>query len=93
MLVHDTVVRLDIRDSALATETGVRVGDAEGDVRSLYAGRVTTQPHKYVQGGHYLVVRSPGDSTRQLVFETDGKRVTSYRVGRTPEVAWVEGCA
>ena len=58
----------------------------------LYRGRVKTEPHKYVQGGHYLIVTSPTDTMHQIVFETDGKRVTTYRVGRTPEVRWVEGC-
>ena len=93
MLVRDTVARIDVRDNTLATDAGVRVGDAESRVRELYRGRVKTEPHKYVQGGHYLIVTSPTDTTHQIVFETDGKRVTSFRVGRTPEVGWVEGCA
>ncbi len=93
MLVRDTVARLDIRDSTLATEAGARIGDPESRVMSLYSGRVATQPHKYVSGGHYLVVRSPADTALRLVFETDGKRVTSYRAGRMPEVMWVEGCS
>lgn len=93
MLVRDTVARIDIRDNTLATDAGARVGDAESRVRELYRGRVKTEPHKYVQGGHYLIVTAPNDTTHQIVFETDGKRVTSFRVGRTPEVRWVEGCA
>jgi len=93
MLVRDTVARLDVRDSTRVTEAGARIGDPESRILELYRGRVTTKPHKYVSGGHYLVVTSPTDSTRRLVFETDGKRVTSYRVGRTPEVEWVEGCS
>jgi hypothetical protein len=93
MLVRDTVARLDVRDSTMATEAGARIGDTESRVLELYRGRVTTQPHKYVSGGHYLVVASPTDSTRRLLFETDGKRVTSFRVGRMPEVQWVEGCS
>ena len=93
MLVRDTVVRLDVRDSTLATDAGVRVGDAESRVLASYRGRAKSEPHKYVQGGHYLVVPSPTDSTRQLVFETDGKRVTAWHVGRLPEVRWVEGCS
>jgi hypothetical protein len=93
MLVRDTVARLDVRDSTLATVAGARIGDPEARVLELYRGRVTTEPHKYVSGGHYLVVNSPADSTQRLVFETDGKRVTSYRVGRMPEVMWVEGCS
>lgn len=93
MLVRDTVARLDVRDSTLTTEAGARIGDTESRVLELYRGRVRTEPHKYVDAGHYLVVASPSDSARQLVFETDGKRVTSYRVGRMPEVMWVEGCS
>jgi hypothetical protein len=93
MLVRDTVARLDVRDSTIATAAGARVGDTEARVLALYRGRVSTEPHKYVEGGHYLVVQSPGDSARRLVFETDGRRVTSYRVGRMPEVMWVEGCS
>lgn len=93
MLVRDTVARLDVRDSTRTTEAGARIGDPESRILELYRGRVATQPHKYVSGGHYLVVTSPTDSTRRLVFETDGKRVTSYRVGRMPEVEWVEGCS
>jgi hypothetical protein len=92
MLVRDTVARIDVRDNTLATDAGARVGDAESRVRELYRGRVKTEPHKYVQGGHYLIVTSPTDTMHQIVFETDGKRVTTYRVGRTPEVRWVEGC-
>ena len=93
MLIRDTVARLDVRDSTRATAAGARVGDTESRVASLYSGRVTTQPHKYVSGGHYLIVNAPADTTRRLVFETDGKRVTSYRVGRMPEVMGVEGCS
>ena len=92
MLVRDTVARIDVRDNTLATDAGARVGDAESRVRELYRGRVKTEPHKYVQGGHYLIVTSPTDTMHQIVFETDGTRVTTYRVGRTPEVRWVEGC-
>jgi hypothetical protein len=93
MLVRDSVARLDVRDSTLATEAGARIGDPEARVLELYRGRVATQPHKYVSGGHYLVVNAPADTAQRLVFETDGKRVTSYRVGRMPEVMWVEGCS
>jgi len=57
---------------------------------------VMTMPAKYDPHGKYLVIHPPqgADSTRRIVFETDGKtRVTKYRVGREPEVEWVEGCS
>lgn len=92
MLVRGTVARLDVHDSTLVTEAGARIGDTESRLLALYRGHVRTEPHKYTDG-HYLIVSSPTDSTRRLVFETDGQRVTEFRVGRMPEVMWVEGCS
>jgi hypothetical protein len=92
MLSNDTVVRFDMLDSAIATAEGARVGDTEDRIRQLYAGHVAEQPHKYVPGGHYLIVKPAGESVERIIFETDGKVVTSYRAGRRPEVENVEGC-
>ena len=92
MMEKDTIVRVEVRDKSLATQAGVRVGDSERRALDLYAGRVTVQPHKYVPAGHYLVVTTPSDASLRLVLETDGKRVTAYRVGREPAVEYVEGC-
>jgi hypothetical protein len=92
MLTNDTVVRVDVIDTVLKTAEGARVGDTEARIQQLYAGRVSVQPHKYVAGGHYLVVTAPGDANNRLVFETDGKVVKRYRVGREPEVEYVESC-
>ena len=95
MVVGGQVVRVDVRDSSVSTAEGARVGDSEDRVRSLYKDRLEVEPHKYVKNGHYLVVgaRAESDSTHFIVFETDGRRVTEYRAGRTPEVDWVEGCS
>jgi len=92
MLVSDTLVRIDVRDSTVVTLEGARVGSSEARISELYAERVTTQPHKYTSG-HYLVVTSPGDAVNAMVFETDGERVTNFRVGRKREAGWVEGCS
>lgn len=93
MVVFDTIVRVDVRTAGTRTTSGDRVGDREADVLARHAGRVSVEPHKYVPSGHDLVVRDPADSTFQLVFETDGTKVTSMRAGRLPYVRWVEGCA
>jgi hypothetical protein len=94
MTVGGQVARVEVNDTTVATAAGARVGDTEARINALYAGRVQTGPHKYVDG-HYLVVRrgTGADSTYRLVFETDGQRVTRYRGGRLPEVEWVEGCS
>ena len=95
MVVDGHVVRVEVRDSTVATDAGARVGDPEERVESLYRGRVKVTPHKYTQGGHYLTVTpaTPADSQFRLVFETDSGKVTTYRAGLLPMVEWVEGCS
>jgi hypothetical protein len=91
MVVDGRVARVDVDSGRVATAEGVRVGDPEARVRSLYAGRVREQPHKYTRG-RYLVVTPAGAPDGRIVFETDGSAVTRYRAGRIPEVEWVERC-
>lgn len=94
MTADGVVVRLDVQPgSALPTDTGAKIGDSEARVLELYKGRVEVQPHKYKgPEGHYLVVKG-GDGKVQLVFETDGSKVVSYRAGVEPQVQYVEGCS
>lgn len=94
MVVNGQIARVDINDSTIATAEGARIGDTEQRIMQLYPNRVTVQPHKYTDG-HYLVVApaSPADSGRNIIFETDGQRVTTYRAGRMPEVEYIEGCS
>ncbi|MEO5816097.1 MAG: hypothetical protein ABIT20_12545 [Gemmatimonadaceae bacterium] len=94
MLEQGVVGRVEVGNRDIATKEGAKIGDAESRVQSLYPNRVTVQPHKYVTGGHYLVVKpvAPADSAYRIVFETDGKSVTKYRSGKEPQVGYVEGC-
>lgn len=96
MVINGQIARVDINDSTISTAEGARVGDTEERIMQLYPGRVTVQPHKYSEG-HYLVVTSvaPGDSGFHIIFETEevGKKVTTYRAGRMPEVEYIEGCS
>jgi hypothetical protein len=92
MVVDGRIVRVETRDSSIVTDRGARIGDAEARIDSLYSGRVTVEPHKYVNGHYLIVAPETSDSTR-LIFETDGARVMSFRAGLLPAVAWVEGCS
>ena len=93
MLNDGKIARFEIRRGGIKTTEGARIGDSETRIKSLYAGRVTSTPHKYVTGGHYLTVVPPGaDSGFRIVFETNGTKVTEYRSGKTPEVEQVERC-
>jgi len=94
MIVNDTVVRVEVSERGVRTAAGDQVGDAEAEVLARYAARIRVEPHPYSgPEGHYLVVPAVGDTTRQLILETDGQRVTRFRTGRLPEVTWMEGCA
>ena len=90
MLANGRVARVEVRSGSTATAAGARIGDSEARINSLYAGRVTSAPHKYNPGGHYMTVT--GGGSNRIVFETDGSSVTNYRAGRTPEVEQVERC-
>ena len=93
MVESGVVTRIDVRDTSVATAEGAHLLSPQDSVLALYAGRVQVQPHKYTRGWSYLVVTPPGDSLHRLVFEADGSRVTSFRVGRVPSVEYVEGCS
>lgn len=96
MVIDGVIARLDVQESTtIATDTGAKVGDSEQHVIDLYKGKAQTavQPHKYTgPEGHYVLVLG-SDGKAQIVFETDGKKVVSYRAGRQPEVEWIEGCS
>ena len=94
MLVNDTVARVDVDSTGAHTSEGAYVGDPESRVMQIYRGNIVVQPHKYTGPvGHYLIVTPPSDTTRRIIFETDGEKVLRYRVGRRPEVEFVEGCS
>ena len=91
MITNGRIARVDISSRGYATERGARIGDSEARIKSLYRGMVKVSQHPYVDG-HYLTV----DMNRgrfSLIFETDGKRVTSFRAGKSTEVGYIEGCS
>jgi hypothetical protein len=61
---------------------------------SLYAAVAVRSPHKYEEG-EYLVIRplAPTDTSHRLVIELVGGSVKRFRVGRSPQVEYVEGCS
>lgn len=93
MVIQGRLTRIDIRHPGVRTTRGIQVGDPEALVMERYAGRFTTTPHHYVTG-KYVMVRpeSPADSSYRIVFETNGKQVTTFRSGLMPSVGWIEGC-
>lgn len=94
MVVNGVVARIDVLEPGVPTLEGVGVGSTEQDVLARYRGDATVTPHKYSgPEWHYVTVTPPSDTLHRIVFETDGAVVKNYRVGRMPEVQWVEGCS
>lgn len=94
MISEGRVARADVHDGAVRTPEGAGVGATAGQIRAWYPGLIA-RPHKYVDEGENLILmpHAPADSTRWMVFETQGDTVTSMRAGLLPEIQWVEGCS
>jgi len=80
--------------SAQLVAPGVFMAGAKAaDIQAKFAGRVDVQPAKYVEGGKVLVVKPEGDGDARLMFDVDaGGIVTAWRIGRPPQIWYVEGC-
>lgn len=93
MFENGKFVRYDVETIADVAPGGGQVGMSADDIKTAYAGRVEEQPHKYVEGGKNLRIKS-NDGASAIVFETDAAgKVTSWHVGVPPQVDYVEGCS
>jgi hypothetical protein len=91
-MVNDgTIARFDVSERGIATDKGAKVGDTEARIKRLYKGQYKVSKHFY-NDGHYIEVEMKGGKYG-IIFETDGKRVTYIRAGRSPEIGYVEGCS
>lgn len=95
MFEDDLFVRYSVESELHTAPGGGRVGMDEAALQGLYGGRLQGAPHKYVQGGKVLMSPEDGGSLpSRLFFELDADgRVSSWRVGLSPQVGYVEGCS
>jgi hypothetical protein len=94
MVSKDRIVRIDIyKGSSIKTLKGAGIGDSEARINSLYPGRIEVSKHKYTKGHYLTFVPADRADRHRIVFETDGRKVLNYRVGKLPDVEYVEGCS
>lgn len=92
MMNGTRVVRIDVESGNYTTDRGAKIGDSEARIKRLYKGVYKVSRHKYFDAGRYIEVEIEG-GRYSIIFETDGKRVTTYRVGRPEQVGYVERCS
>lgn len=92
MMNGTRVVRIDVESGNYTTDRGAKIGDSEARIKRLYKGVYKVSRHKYFDAGRYIEVEIEGGRYR-IIFETDGKSVKTYRVGRPEQVGYVERCS
>jgi hypothetical protein len=95
MVTAGRIQRIDFHGAGIVTLGGVGVGSTKADVVRVEKGRIEVKPHEYTEGEYLVLTPSESsDATFRIVFETNKRGfVESYRIGRLPEVLWVEGCS
>jgi hypothetical protein len=96
MLLDSRIARVDVLEGRWATRSGAGIGTSESEIRRLYP-QARTEPPPYLDAGKgfYLRIRPGNPALRryELLFETDGGLVTSFRAGLSKAVSLIEGCA
>ncbi len=94
MMEDGRFVRYDVGTDKETAPGGGKVGMSVEELQKLYGGALKGAPHKYTQGGQYLSMDAGDVAPTRLVFEVDAAgNVTSWRVGLSPQVEYVEGCS
>ena len=94
MMEDGRFVRYDVGTDKETAPDGGKVGMSVEELQKLYGGALKASPHKYTQGGQYLSMDAGDVAPTRLVFEVDAAgKVTSWRVGLSPQVEYVEGCS
>lgn len=94
MIEGKRLVRYDVRNDRIVAPGGGKVGMSLGQLQTLYPDRGDLTPHKYDEKGHNLRVRPATEGGALVNFEINGDgNVTAWRVGKTPQVDYVEGCS
>jgi hypothetical protein len=95
MFSRRVLVRIDLgTESAIETDTGIGVGDPISEVEDAYSDELERELHPYLgDRGSYLIFDAEPEDGLLIIFETNRRRVTSFRSGFDQQVRYIEGCA
>jgi hypothetical protein len=91
MIEKGRLARVDVDAPGIPTMEGIQVGDSESKALRVYGTGLKVEPHKYIDDGHYLTIRSR-DGRYGMRFETEKGKITGFYGGRFEAVQYVEGC-
>ncbi|TWI64500.1 hypothetical protein IP91_03273 [Pseudoduganella lurida] len=91
MFVKDVLQRVDVQETGVASDRGIRVGDPVADVAQRYGDALHTAPSVENPAEKYLTVPS-ADSRHAIRFETRQGTVATFYAGAWEQVQYVEGC-
>ncbi|SIN59853.1 hypothetical protein SAMN02745824_0390 [Parasphingorhabdus marina DSM 22363] len=84
------------RKKSAITEQNIGLGSRIEAAKQAYGDALTQTPHPYLEDqGSYLTwdANSAGDGPKHgIVFETDEHTVTSFRIGDSRSIQYIEGC-
>lgn len=91
MVTNDKIARVDISGANYVTDRGAKVGDTDVAIlENLYPG-ARVQPQRGEEKTKNIAVYSE-DERYLIVFESDGERITAFRVGSVEAVLSPKGC-
>lgn len=94
MVEGDRFVRVDVNTATAIAPGGGGVGMPVARIEQLYLGHVAVSPNKYDSKAKTLRVTPENAGGKVMVFETDASgHVTSWRIGVSPQIDYVEGCS
>src|SRR4026208_1268974 len=57
MVVKGKIARIDGDTGSGTTEGGAKTGDTADRLKSIYGDEMESRPHKFIECGHYLIVK------------------------------------
>ncbi len=90
MITKNRISRIDIDNKLFLTLSGAGIGDSGEKLKKLYSNYLSLKRHFYTPGFYYIL---DSKKNTKIIFEVIDNKVRRYRVGKTPEVAYVEGCS
>jgi len=91
MIEDGRLTRMDVDAPGIFTVKHIQVGDSEARAMRAHGQKLKVEPQHFIDGGHYLTIRS-SNGRFGVRFETEKGKITNYYAGEFTSVQYEEGC-